>query len=277
MGVPSETASFGLTRSITGTVSRLTEAEVVAALRERGVPNVRRVGFRSNRSTILSLSAGGGRLSLHEAFAHAPPKILDALAVYLTEGARRTAGFRRASRTIRGWTPLERSMAAERRRAGATRKRRLGRVQKPAPGPCCATLAQRRYLEAMYRHYNHSLFGGRLPEDVCVRLSSRMTSRLGQVKLWRDRWGRRSVIELALNADLMLPENDDNRLDTLLHEMAHIDAWLHYGDGGHGDAWKECARRVGCIDLACAGRGPRRRGRGQTPTDRVPDDLRRAA
>ncbi len=257
-------------------MARLTEAEVVAALRERGVHTVRRVGFRSNRSTILSLSPGGGRLSLHEAFAHAPPRILDALAVYLTEGARRTAGFRRASRTIRGWRRLERAMAAQRRRVRGRRRHRR-RDERPAPGPCCATLAQRRYLEAMYRRYNRTHFGGRLPDDVCVRLSSRMRSRLGQVKLWRDRWGRRSVIELALNADLMLPENDDNRVDTLLHEMAHIEAWLEHGDGGHGEAWKECARRVGCVDLACAGRGPRRRGRGQPPTDRVPDDLRRAA
>ena len=259
-------------------MARLTEAEVVTALRERGVPGIRRVAFRSNRSTILSLSPGGGRLSLHEAFAHATPKILDALAVYLTEGQRRTVGFRQASRTIRGWRRLDRAMKAERRRAGVrSRPRRRGRVEKPAPGPDSATLAQRRYLEALYRHYNRTLFGNRLPDDVCVRLSSRMKSRLGQVKLWRDRWGRRSVIELALNADLMLPENDDNRIDTLLHEMAHIDAWLYHGDGGHGEAWKECARRVGCIDLACAGRGPRRRGRGQPPTDRVPDDLKRAA
>jgi hypothetical protein len=235
------------------------------------------VGFRSNRSTILSLSPGGGRLSLHEAFAHASPRILDALAVYLTEGHLRTPGFRLASRTIRGWRRLERAMAAERRRApGRSRRRGRGRIQKPAPGPDCATLAQRRYLEALYAHYNRTLFGGRLPDDVVLRLSSRMKSRLGQVKLYRDRWGRRSVIELALNADLMLPENDDNRIDTLLHEMAHIEAWLCHGDGGHGTAWKECARRVGCVDLACAGRG-RRRARGQPPTDRVPDDLRRAA
>ena len=259
-------------------MSRLTEAEVVAALRERGVPGIRRVAFRSNRSTILSLSPGGARLSLHEAFAHATPKILDALAVYLTEGHLRTVGFRQASRTIRGWRKLERAMKAQRRRAGAASpRRRRGRVQKPTPGPDCATLAQRRYLEALYSHYNHTLFGGRLPEDICLRLSSRMKSRLGQVKLYRDRWGRRSLIELALNADLMLPENDANRIDTLLHEMAHIEAWLYHGDGGHGEAWKECARRVGCIDMACAGRGPRRRGRGQPPTDRVPDDLRRAA
>jgi hypothetical protein len=236
------------------------------------------VGFRSNRSTILSLSAGGARLSLHEAFAHATPRILDALAVYLTEGHLRTRGFRQASRTIRGWRKLESAMAAERRRARSSgRRRRRGRIEKPGPGPDCATLAQRRYLEALYRHYNRTLFGNRLPDDVCLRLSSRMKTRLGQVKLYRDRWGRRSVIELALNADLMLPENDNNRIDTLLHEMAHIEAWMLHADGGHGEAWKECARRVGCIDLACAGRGPRRRGRGHPPTDRVPDDLRRAA
>lgn len=259
-------------------MARLTEAEVVAALRERGVTGVRRVGFRSNRSTILSLSPRTGRLSLHVAFAHATPRILDALAVYLTEGARRTVGFRRASHTIREWGKLERMMAAERRRSGGPRRRRgKGRVEKPEPGPDCATLAQRRYLEALYRHYNRALFHGELPDDICIRLSSRMQSRLGQVKLWRDRWGRRSVIELALNADLMLPENDDNRIDTLIHEMAHIEAWLLHNDGGHGDDWKRIARRVGCVDLACAGRGPRRRGRGQPPTDRVPDDLRRAA
>lgn len=259
-------------------MARLTEAEVVAALRERGVTGVRRVGFRSNRSTILSLSPATGRLSLHAAFAHATPRILDALAVYLTEGARRTAGFRRASHTIRKWRRLERMMASERRRSGVVRRRHGGSpLRKPDPGPDCATLAQRRYLEGLYRDYNRTFFGGALPEDVCIRLSSRMTSRLGQVKLWRDRWGRRSVIELALNADLMLPENDRNRHDTLLHEMAHIEAWLLHNDGGHGDDWKRIARRVGCVDLACAGRGPRRRGRGQPPTDRVPDDRRRAA
>lgn len=251
---------------------------MVAALHKRGVTNVRRVGFRDNRSTILSLSGGGRRLSLHSAFAHATPRILDALAIYLTAGARRTAGFRRASRTIRTWRRLERAMAAERRR---TRRRGVGpagrRMERPAPGPCCATLAQRRYLESTYREYNRTLFGGRLPRDVYVRLSSRMSSRLGQVKLWRDRWGRRSVIELALNADLMLPGNDENRTDTLLHEMAHIEAWMVHADGGHGEAWKRIARRVGCIDLACAGRGPRRRGRGQPPTDRVPDERRRRA
>ena len=69
----------------------------------------------------------------------------------------------------------------------------------------------------------------------------------------------------------------ESQLDTLIHEMAHIEAWLLHNDGGHGDDWKRIARRVGCVDLACAGRGPRRRGRGQPPTDRVPDDLRRAA
>lgn len=243
------------------------------------MPRVKRVSFRPNTSTILSLSPGGERLSLHTAFAHATPRILDALAIYLVEGARRTPAFRRASHTIRRWRRLEREMAKARRAAGIARGRapRPRRGERPEPGPCCATLQQRRYLEDLYRHYNRTLFGGRLPEDVYVRLSSRMRSRLGQVKLWRDRSGRRSVIELALNADLMLPENDANRHDTLLHEMAHIEAWLEHNDGGHGDAWKRVARRVGCIDLACAGRSPRHRARGERPTDRVPDDVQRAA
>ena len=45
-------------------------------------------------------------------------------------------------------------MASERRRAGGRGGRRRRRqTEKPDPGPCCATLAQRRYLEGIYRHY----------------------------------------------------------------------------------------------------------------------------
>jgi len=59
-------------------------------------------------------------------------------------------------------------------------------------------------------------------------------------------------VEIALNRDLMARENRAERVDTLLHEMAHAAAYLYDGDAGHGPAWRRWARRVGCDARACS-------------------------
>jgi hypothetical protein len=58
--------------------------------------------------------------------------------------------------------------------------------------------------------------------------------------------GTRRVLEIALNVDLMLAENGPERVDTLLHEMAHVAEFLIDGSYGHGPAWKAWARHAGC-------------------------------
>ncbi len=140
----------------------------------------------------------------------------------------------------------------------------------PRPGPCCGSPAQRRFLAAEYRRLNAERFDGRLPHELPLRLSRRMTRRLGHVRYHRRADGERVVIELALNPDLMLEGNETELAATLLHEMAHVEAWLAHGHRLHGASWKRIARRVGCEPRACTHSAVRRRTRGAPPPTRVP-------
>jgi hypothetical protein len=96
-----------------------------------------------------------------------------------------------------------------------------------------------------------------------------MTTRIGQMLPgWRD--GQRHVIELALNVDLMLEGNGRERIDTLIHEMAHAADWLFAGKLDHGDSWRRWARYAGCKETACTEEPIRRRARGVRHVTRVP-------
>jgi len=124
------------------------------------------------------------------------------------------------------------------------------RAQPVYPGPCCATPDQKRYLPRLYLYLNDSRFDGRLPRTLPVRLSNRFRTRLGQMVPGIVA-GRRVVLEIALNVDLMLQGNGRERLDTLVHEMAHAADWLFSGGEGHGPSWRLWARRAGCQTVAC--------------------------
>src|SRR5690606_14322713 len=120
------------------------------------------------------------------------------------------------------------------------------------------------------RRLNAERFGARLPADLPLRLSRRMTRRLGHVRWHRRADGTRIVVELALNPDLFLVGNEAQLRDTLLHEMAHVEAWLEHGSAGHDAVWRRIARRVGCEPRACTRARIRRRARGAPPPARVP-------
>ncbi len=92
---------------------------------------------------------------------------------------------------------------------------------------------------------NREWFAGLLPEGVTIRLSQRMVRRFGHVEYRRVR-GQRVVAEIALNIDLMIEGNERPLLDTLMHEMAHVEAWVRCGHVGHGEPWRRIALRVGC-------------------------------
>ena len=124
------------------------------------------------------------------------------------------------------------------------------RAQPVYPGPCCATPDQKRYLPRLYLYLNDSRFDGRLPRTLPVRLSNRFRTRLGQMVPGIVA-GRRVVLEIALNVDLMLQGNGRERLDTLVHEMAHAADWLFSGGEGHGPSWRQRARMAGCQTVTC--------------------------
>lgn len=232
----------------------LSEDDMLRELRARGVTDVRQVRFRNNRSRLISLSADRVRLNLHDCFRAAAPDVVDAIADFASARAA-TLGYRRAIRRLQSWH------AAQVRNAEQE-------VERPSTA-CCGTPAQLQLLAHCYRQLNRAHFGGALPELTPVRLSDRMTRRLGHVHYGRDP-EQRSVIEIALNVDLLLPGNEQALLDTLLHEMAHAEAWLAHGHRGHGRTWRRIAARVGCDARACSDMRIRRRRRGTPATDRVP-------
>ena len=239
-------------------------ADLLRELRHRGAGHLASVHLRSNRRTIWSLTAGGSRFNLHRAFSRAPEPVLADLAVIARDARSRSAAYHAAAGRVARWPGVVDAIRALRRgkRAGGL-----------TPGPCCATPEQREYLTAMYRTINVRRFAGRLPDGVPLRLSSRMRTRLGQMAPGVDDQGRRYPVEIALNADLMLAGNDELRVETLVHEMAHVADLLEHGEVGHGPTWRRIALRVGCEPRACTRGSMRRRPPGTPPSTRVPSEL----
>ena len=228
--------------------------DFIRLLQARGVTGIARVRFKPNRSRLISLSMDHRALNLHECFRGAPDSVLDAIATFL--GAPHgSAGQRKAVRVMRVWSagqaPEDPADAPLRLRASA------------------GTPAQQQFLLEAYRQLNHHLFAGRLPDVIPLRLSSRMARRFGHVEYRRVRGEAREIAELALNVDLLIGGNERHLLDTLLHEMAHVEAWVIHGHRGHGAVWRRIARRLGCEVRALSWvrlRRPRNAGR-----DHVPD------
>lgn len=238
-------------------------------LHARGARRLRKVSFRANRSTIWSLTQNGTALNVHVAYRRAPASILDAFAVLAGAGRPSRAEVRQAAERVRDWPGLDPVLEAV-RSAYAQRRRRAACSDDGEVTHCCATPEQRAYLRALYRYLNDTRFDGLLPDDVPVRLSNRMTSSLGHMIPGYDRRRGRYVVELALNVDLMLEGNGAERLDTLIHEMAHVADYLFHGERGHGRSWRAWARHAGCRVETRYDRPVVRRRRRATPVTRVP-------
>ncbi len=217
------------------------EDRFLELLRRYGARRVNEVAFRPNRSTIWSLTRRGTVLNLHEGYRDAPARIVRAFAVIARQAGRRSRAYREATREVREWPGIEVAL----RRVAARRASTRGGPRRPAIPPCCGTSMEREALRRLYDRLNESRFDGLLPADLPLRLSARMSTRMGHMMPGRDA-GRRRVVEIALNRALMSRVNGAQRVDTLLHEMAHAAAYLYDGDAGHGPAWQRWARRVGC-------------------------------
>ena len=216
--------------------------------------------FRSNRTVLWSLTQGGRVLNLHAAFLSRPTaELLDALATLVREGGVASAAGRRAAAAVRAWPALGAALSEARRSRGNRRE-----------AACCATSEQSRYLRILYEYFNRTRFDGRLPSDLPVRLSDRMRSALGHMLPAPDEGSERRVTEIALNVDLMLEGNGAERVDTLLHEMAHAADYLLNGHRGHGKSWRDWARRVVCRPERLYDRPVRRRRRRSAAVTRVP-------
>ncbi|MDH3207006.1 MAG: SprT-like domain-containing protein [Gemmatimonadota bacterium] len=237
----------------------LTAQDFLAELQQRGALRLSRVHLRENRSVVWSLTQQATVLNVHAAYRAAPPELLDAFAIVAREGGVSSAATRRAASVISAWPDVWRAIEATR----ASRQLR-------SVTSCCATSEQRRYLRALYRYFNLTRFDGKLPDDIPVRLSGRMKSSLGHMVPIEDANGIREVEEIALNLDLMLERNGAERIDTLLHEMAHVADFLESGHRGHGPSWRRWACRVGCRPERLYDRPVAHRRRRRDPVQRVP-------
>lgn len=242
----------------------LNTTDFLHEMHARGASRIHCVRFRNNRSTIWSLTQRGTVMNVHAAYAAATPELLDAFAVVAIEGGAGSVAARKASTLIADWSPLRDAIEELRRQHDDESRGDDG------PSHCCATPEQRAYLKALYRYFNSTRFGGRLPDDIPVRLSSRMRSSLGHMRPGRSKDDERRVAEIALNVDLMLAGNGAERADTLLHEMAHVADYLLSGGEGHGATWRRWAKKVGCRPAPLYDRPVRYRKRRRETVTRVP-------
>jgi hypothetical protein len=230
----------------------LTETELIDALRSRGISGIRRVRYRPNRSRLISLSPDHDVLNLHECFRGANDGVLDAIASFL-RAEHASAEQRRAVHVMRAWSEGQSPSEV---------------IHIPRPASTSAgTREQLAFLRAAYRNLNRDRFYDRLPEEVNIRLSARMKRRFGHVEYKRR---GRGIAEIGLNIELLLDGNEYPLLDTLLHEMAHVEAWVIHAHRGHGEPWEVIARRVGCEVNAASHMRIRRRRNGTDVTN-VPD------
>jgi hypothetical protein len=243
----------------------LSEEDLRKVLARRGCKRLTCIRFKKNRGRIISLSKDGRTLHIHACFQEATDDALKAVVTFLNAG-RNSYAYREAIRAMRDFfdahAPKYVAITGEEEDT-----RVVTGVQRL---PCVGTAAQRAFLREAYTRFNASLFDGRLPASVTMRLSDRMKSRLGHVRYHTTTAGERMVLELALNIHLLLPRNEAVLLDTLLHEMTHMEAWLMHGERGHGRKWKDIAIRVGCEATACSTQ-PIRRRRKHVPVTEVPD------
>ncbi|HEX6560207.1 MAG TPA: SprT-like domain-containing protein [Longimicrobiales bacterium] len=242
----------------------LTSEAFVKALARRGCRRVANVRFKKNRGRIISLAKDGRTLHVHACFQEAGEDIMSAVVTFLKAG-RRSYAYRDAIRAMREFFDAHAGKYVA--LSGVEEDHRLTRdVQRL---PCVGTAAQRAFLREAFACYNDQLFERTLALPVRMRLSERMKSRLGHVRYHTTADAERVVLELALNIHLFVPGNEAVLMDTLLHEMTHVEAWLVHGERGHGRQWKEIARRVGCEARACSTQAIRRRRR-KSPITEVP-------
>jgi hypothetical protein len=206
---------------------------------------VRRVRYRANRSVLLSVSVDGETLNSHECFRDAPGPILEAIARFL-RARRGSAGQREALAVIRDW---------EGARRGIARVRASRAPRRAGPGPGAAV----QVLQGLFDRFNRERFHGCLPA-VPLRISRRMSRSLGTIACEQAGSGR-VVRGITISADLLVQGNEAVLLDTMLHEMAHAEAWLEHGHRGHGAVWRRIAVRVGCSPRARTEARIRRVGR----------------
>jgi hypothetical protein len=195
--------------------------ELLGRLRVFGLRGITRCRLTQNRAVMVSFS--GKVLRIHQAYLHAPPEVLRAIAAFVC--GRTRAERRLAQKVILGF-PVH----------SVTRPP----VRRPArPKPEDALLIQK--LREWHREYNRRHFGGRLSE-IPIRISGRMRTRLGQYTA-ASPYGEPA--EIAISRAHLRRHGWVEVLHTLLHEMVHQWQAEHGHEIDHGPTFRAKAIQVG--------------------------------
>lgn len=208
--------------------------DLIARLRQAGLPVATAVSLHQNRRVMLSFDAAGG-LRVHRGYVRAPDRIIEAIVAWATP---------RISRRVRRSLArvfLEFSVHAD----------APARPSRPRPAPEQPGDAERlARLQALHLDLNARWFDGALG-DIHIELSSRMRRKLGH-------YAPRSTGEpaIAISRRHLRRDGWPGVTDTLLHEMVH--QWQD--ESGlrvdHGPHFRRKAREVGiapCATVAAEG------------------------
>ena len=200
--------------------------ELLASLRLFGLTRVERISLHRNRTVMVSLTPRGV-LRLHEGYSFAPDKVLEAIARFLRRGTRRADRIR-FKQTLLAF-PVE--------QYAPTARALVRRAEQARPGD--ETILAR--LADLHAALNRQYFEGRLAA-ILIRLSSRMRSRLGELRMER---GTGAAIEIALSRRHLRRDGWLAVRDTLLHEMIH--QWQAESSlpVDHGRRFRDKAKAVG--------------------------------
>lgn len=201
------------------------EAALIARLTALGLPPFSRIETHRNQQVMLSWLPGCW-LRVHQGYVHAPDAVLAAIVRFVTPGTRRATRLA-ARQVFLGFPAEEHSPPVQ------------GPVRPAPPRPGEARhLAE---LRRLHGELNQAHFEGRL-HDIPIRLSGRMRTRLGELRL-----DRRSGQALCIGISRRHLRRDGWSAvrETLLHEMVH--QWQ--AESGrpvdHGREFRSKARALG--------------------------------
>jgi SprT-like family len=208
-----------------GTRNGASTDQLIARLRALGLPPFAQITTHRNQQVMLSW-VPGRVLRVHEGYAAAPDRVLEAIVRFVTPGVRRPARLA-ARRTFL-------SFPAEDHAPRPSRPARPRRIP-PADVPLLARLEQLR-TELNLRHFDGRL--GAIP----IRLSDRMRRRLGELRLERKTG---QALHIGISRRHVRRDGWAAVTDTLLHEMVHQWQAETGRSVDHGREFRAKAREVG--------------------------------
>lgn len=204
-----------------------------ARLRQLGLHDVARLRLHRNQTVLVSLTARG-ELRVHEGYAEAPDRVLQAIVRFVRPGAWRITR-RAALAVIRSWPVPSTPATVE----------RMVRLPRVAPGD--QPIVDR--LQARWAEFNALHFGDAL-HPIPIVISSRMRRMLGELR--HDRATGRAL-RITLSRRLLRRHPWAEVEETLLHEMVHQWQAETGQPVGHGTGFRRKAREVGVTPRAVAG------------------------